>query len=198
MDLLKIDFTQRLLTVNGLNPDDVKCWLFCPGMLFNSPDKWWGDLSLRDFPHEGVDFCLYRDHSGKIVHLDHTTRIPVMHTGTVRALFTDFLGQAVIIEHETDQKRKYLSVYAHTTPRSEIRPGVTVHAGDVIANIADTSRSKAGIHPHLHISFGIPTPDLIYEPFIWNCMRDPGLVALLDPLHILDWPWELQENGWWF
>jgi hypothetical protein len=35
-------------------------------MLFNSPDKWWGDHGLRDYPHEAIDMCLYRDRVKKI------------------------------------------------------------------------------------------------------------------------------------
>ena len=69
-------------------------------MMFNSPGKWWGDLGQRDFPHEGIDFCFYRDDSGRIVRLDQKTRLPAMHNGIVRSMFTDYLGQAVIIEHD--------------------------------------------------------------------------------------------------
>lgn len=72
-----------LIEVNGLDPDNFESWVFCPGMLFGSPDKWWGDLGRRDFPHEGIDFCLYADRSRQIQRLGEQTRIPVMHTGVV-------------------------------------------------------------------------------------------------------------------
>ena len=113
-----------------------------------------------------------------------------MHAGVVKALFTDYLGQAVIVEHAGAQGNtgKLLSVYAHTKPRSGIQPGVSVTQGDIIATIADTSRSKANILPHLHISFGVPFPALVYDPFVWNSMRDPRQVKLLDPLDFIDWP----------
>ena len=119
-----------------------------------------------------------------------------MHDGVVRALFTDYLGEAVIIEHENGQSgnQKILSVYAHTKPLADIQPGVVVNKGQIIATIADTSRSKATILPHLHFSLGHPSPDLVYEPFVWNHMRDPSLVALIDPLPVIDWPCQLLDH----
>jgi len=185
-----------LMEANGLDLDDFQSWVFWPGMRFNSTDKWWGDYGQREFPHEGVDICLHKDLSGQVHRLDEKTRIPVMHAGVVRALYNDYLGKAVILEHENTEGRnsKLLSVYAHTKPETNIRPGVLVKAGDIIATIADTSRSKAKILPHLHISFGHPSPDLVYDPFVWDSMRDPDLVALLDPLHFIDWPCQMLES----
>jgi murein DD-endopeptidase MepM/ murein hydrolase activator NlpD len=72
-----------------------------------------------------------------------------------------------------------------------VLPGVNVRAGDIIAHIADTGRSKTNILPHLHFSFGRPSPDIAYEPFVWNHMRDPGLVTLNNPQSLVDWPCEL-------
>ena len=195
MSLKKTDFTEMLIEANGLDPDDFQSWVFWPGMLFNSPDKWWGDHGRRDFPHEGLDFCLYKNHVGRLQRIAERTRIPVMHAGLVRALFTDYLGQAVILEHENTPGRngKLLSVYAHTKPETGIRPGVFVKAGDIIATIADTRRSKAKILPHLHVSFGHPSPDLVYEPFVWDSMRDPRQVELLNPQSAVDWPCQVLE-----
>jgi hypothetical protein len=183
-------FTRMLIDANGLNPDEFKCWTFCPGMLFNSLDKWWGDRGLRDFPHEGIDLCQYEDTSGTIRRLDHTTRIPLMHDGVVRAMFKDYLGYALIIEHtrSADIAANFLTVYAHTEPIPGIEVGCGVEQGDVIATIADTSHSKAKILPHLHFSLGLPSDNLFYEGFVWNIMRDPERVILLDPLAVIDRP----------
>lgn len=187
-----------LIAANGIAPNAFLHWAFCPGMLFGSPDKWWGDHGQRDFPHEGIDFCLYEDSAGNLVRLDETTLIPAMHDGVVKALFTDYLGQAVIIEHEGVRGggEALLSVYAHTAPGVGIQPGAVVREGDIIATIADTSGSKAKILPHLHFSLGRPSPELAYEPFVWNMMRDPDLVVLLNPISVIDWPWrELDPDG---
>jgi murein DD-endopeptidase MepM/ murein hydrolase activator NlpD len=187
--LRKTRFTRMMIQANNLNPANFESWLFCQGMLFGSPDKWWGDHGLRDFPHEGIDFCLYSDPSGQICRLNEQTRIPVMHDGLVQAMFTDYLGQAIVIEHEYGhhQNGKFLTVYAHTNPQDGIRPGVAVNEGDIIATIADTKHSKAKILPHLHLSFGLPSPALRYDPFVWDIMRDAGRITLLDPFDAIDW-----------
>ena len=193
MLLAKTRFTAMLIEANGLDPNDFRCWVFSPGMLFDAPNKWWGDYGRRDFPHEGMDFCLYRDAAANLRRLDESTRIPVMHDGRVRALFTDYLGQGVVIEHDRISAipEKAISIYAHTKPMDGILPGVDVREGDIIAGIAGTGRSRTNILPHLHFSFGWPSPDIGYEPFVWNYMRDPGLVTLNNPQSLIDWPFEL-------
>ncbi len=193
MPLAKTRFTARLIEANGYDPNDFKCWVFCPGMLFEAPDKWWGDYGRRDFPHEGLDFCLYRDAADNLLRLDESTRIPVMHDGRVKALFNDYLGEAVVIEHESIAALpgKSISIYAHTKPQDGIRPGVKVREGDIIATIAGTGRSKTNILPHLHLSFGRPSVDIVYEPFVWNQMRDPRRVTLKNPQGLVDWPCEV-------
>ena len=186
-------FTARLIEANGYDPDDFKCWVFCAGMLFGAPDKWWGDFGRRDFPHEGLDFCLFRDAAGNVRRLGERTQIPVMRDGRVRALFNDYLGQAVVIEHHRHAActEKTLAVYAHTRPRAGILPGIEVREGEIIATIAGTAQAKASILPHLHLSFGRPSADIVYEPFVWNQMRDPDRVTLMNPQGLVDWPFEV-------
>ncbi len=190
MQLPEAPFTELLIAANSIEPDSFRHWIFREEMLFGATGKWWGDFGQRDFPHEGIDFCLYADRSGRICRLGEQTRIPVMHDGVVKAMFKDYLGQAVILEHtsEPDRNTRFLSAYAHTAPQIGIRPGAEVKRGDIIATIADTSTSKAKILPHLHLSFGLPTSKLVYENFVWNIMRNPDLIALSDPLNLIDWP----------
>lgn len=193
MLLAKTRFTAMLIEANGLDPNDFKCWVVSPGMLFGAPHKWWGDYGRRDFPHEGIDFCLYRNGEGNLRRLDESTRIPVMHDGRVRSLFADYLGQGIVIEHDCTSAtpERSISIYAHTKPLDGILPGVNVREGDIIATIADTVRSRTNILPHLHFSFGRPSPDIGYDPFVWNTMRDPGLVTLSNPQSLIDRPFEL-------
>lgn len=193
---MKTDFTDRLIQANAMDPADFQSWVFYEEMLFNAPGKWWGDYGRRDFPHEGIDLCLYADSAGEIRRLNANTRIPVMHDGQVKALFKDYLGQALIIKHSygSGAPARYLSAYAHIRPQPEIKPGVTVKRGDIIATIADTRRSKANILPHLHYSFGRPSPGMVYEPFEWNLMRNPDLVTLLDPLYLIEWPHQILSS----
>ena len=186
-------FHEMLIEENALDKMGFDRWVFCPGMLFNSMKKWWGDQGQRDFPHEGVDFCLYQDSSERILRIDEKNRIPVIYDGVVKAIFKDYLGQAVIIEHDrlVEDGRKLLSIYAHTHPRPHIRIGVKVYEGDIIASLADTSGSKANIIPHLHFSLGLPSPSLSFDAFFWNIIRKPDLVTLLDPLDVVDIPYQV-------
>ena len=55
----KIHFTEMLIDANPIDPVDHHNWAFYPGMGYGSMDKWWGDYGTRDFPHEGIDICLY-------------------------------------------------------------------------------------------------------------------------------------------
>lgn len=172
-------------------------WVFCRGMLFNSPDKWWGDHGRRDFPHEGIDLCLYRDGDGGINRLDESTRIPAMFAGEVRAMFKDFLGKTIILEHENfgGGTGRSISFYAHTKPRAGIAVGVTVKEGDIIATLADTGNSKSNILPHLHFSCGWPTASFSYDGFVWNIIRTPAMITLLDPLPLIGWSYQELADG---
>jgi len=192
MSLKKSRFTEMLIEENALDQSGFERWVFCQGMLFNSPDKWWGDHGQRDYPHEGIDLCLYKDRSLKIRRMNEKTRIPVMQDGVVKAMFKDYLGKAIIIEHEHPGSKigRFISVYAHTHPRSEIEDGVIVKEGDIIATLADTSHSKSNIIPHLHFSLGKPSDSFSYEGFVWNTIRIPEMITLLDPLEIIDWPYQ--------
>jgi len=188
-------FTEMFIEENALQQSGFERWTFCPGMLFTAPNKWWGDLGRRDFPHEGIDLCLYKDRSGKLRRLDINTRIPVMHGGMVKAIFKDYLGQALIIEHESTvgNTGKFISFYAHTKPGSTVAVGTVVKEGDILATLADTAHLKSGILPHLHLSFGLPSESFSYAGFVWNTLRDPEMITLQDPLTVLDWPYETPD-----
>ena len=190
--LKKSRFSRMLIEKNALDQSGFKRWIFCQGMLFNSPYKWWGDHGRRDFPHEGIDLCLYLDRSRRIRRLDEKTRIPVMHAGVVKAMFKDFLGKTVIIEHEQSGRDTgvFMSLYAHTNPRSDIDVDVIVKEGDIIATLGDTANSKSHIIPHLHFSLGLPAKSFSYEGFVWNTIRTPEKIILLDPLPVIDWPYQ--------
>jgi murein DD-endopeptidase MepM/ murein hydrolase activator NlpD len=195
---LKISrFTEMLIEENALDQSGFERWIFCHGMLFNSPHKWWGDHGLRDYPHEGIDLCLYKDRSLKIRRMNEKTRIPVMQDGVVKAMFKDYLGKAIIVEHEHPGSKigRFISVYAHTNPRSQIKDGVIVKEGDIIATLADTSHSKSNIIPHLHFSLGLPSQSFSYEGFVWNTIRKPEMIRLLDPLSVIDWAYQALDAG---
>jgi len=194
--LKKSRFTEMLIKENPLDQSGFERWIFCHGMLFNSPDKWWGDHGLRDYPHEGIDLCLYKDQVNSIRRINEKTRIPVMQDGVVKAMFKDYLGKSLIIEHvhSGNDTIRFISFYAHTNPRPEIKDGVVVKEGDVIATLADTSNSKSNIIPHLHFSLGLPSKSFSYDGFVWNTIRKPEMITLLDPLSIIDWPYQMLDT----
>jgi hypothetical protein len=70
-----------------------------------------------------------------------------------------------------------------------------VEEGDIIATLADTSHSKAPIIPHLHLSLGRPAKSLSYDGFVWNTVRKPEEIILLDPLPVIDWPYQALNAG---
>ena len=183
MQLEKYHFTVLLLKANGIESDEFASWIFHPGMLFNPPLKWWGDGGRRDFPHEGVDFCLYGDTGGGVKRLGPETRIPVMQSGVVRGVFSDYLGRTLLVKHEgrTADSNALISFYAHIRPLDGIQPGVRLNPGDPLATIVDTDGSKAKILPHLHYKLGVASTDLVYEGFVWNDMRNLRWVKAARP-----------------
>ncbi|MFO7970928.1 MAG: M23 family metallopeptidase [Desulfobacterales bacterium] len=181
-------FTEFLIRKNALDQGGFNGWVFCPGMLFNSTDKWWGDQGKRDKPHEGLDLCLYKDREDTILRLGEKAKVPAIYDGTVVGIVDDFLGKSVIIEHlisDCDNNR-LCSIYGHTLPADTLYVGKIVKQGDVIATLADSSMSKTGIIPHLHISLGWISNEISYDRLDWENIGDPDMLTLLDPLRVID------------
>ena len=120
-----------------------------------------------------------------------------MHAGVVRAIIKDYLGKAVMIEHKSSESDtgRFISLYAHTIPCSYLKVGTILKEGDIIANLADTSKSKSHIIPHLHVSLGLPSKSCSYDGFIWNTIRKPEMITLQDPLAVIDWPYQALDVG---
>lgn len=190
-------FTEFIIRENDLAKSGFDQWVFQPGMLFNSPDKWWGDRGKRDTPHEGLDLCLYRVTSGRIFCIDENTRIPVMYDGVIVAIVNDFLGKSVIVEHELSDSGspRFCSIYGHTKPPVDLQIGKSVKKGDILATLANSSRSKSGIRPHLHISLGWTAKFISYDRFDWETIGTWDMLTLLDPLDVLDRPYQVLENA---
>ena len=186
------DYAAMLSNINDpLRQNGFKRWLFFPGMAFGATQKWWGDFGTRDFPHEGVDFCLYEGTDACVFEFAVNSAIPVVEDGVVRAVFRDYLGQAIVVEHGQwfDSNKKLLSIYAHTDPSPHIQSGVRLRKEEVIATTADTRSAKAKILSHLHFTLGLVSPNLSYDDFYWNLFRDPENVTLLDPLEVVPLPY---------
>ena len=184
-------FCEILVRENALDKRGFKQWVFRAGMLFEATDKWWGDGGKRGSPHEGVDFCFYRDRHGRLRRLSQVTRIPAMYDGVVAGIVDDFLGKSVIVKHPCHQGRggELVSIYAHTKPNQDIDAGTAVTAGQLIATLAPADASKAGTGPHLHLSLGWTMNGYAWKSFDWTTMGASNPLHLLDPLQAMDCRW---------
>ena len=193
----KTRFTEFFIQKNSLDTAGFQGWAFCPGMLFNSGETWWGDRGKRDRPHEGLDLCLYRDREGRVCSLDQETKIPVAYDGIVVRVINDFLGMSMIVEHHLPgmEQGAFCSIYGHMMLNENIMIGKPIKEGEIIGNLADTSKSKAGILPHLHITLGWASKKILYDGLTWRKIGAGNDLKLLDPLQVLDWDYqELESN----
>ena len=184
----KTGFSDDLIRENRLKERGFAEWVFHPGMLFDAGEKWWGDRGNRKKPHEGLDLSLFRDKFGHIYELDSTTKIPVIYNGEVVEIEDDFLGQSVFVRHNiSDADQNWLhTIYGHTTPLDNVRIGRILVAGEVFANMADTSGNKTQAPSHLHISVVWIPESIAQEGITWKKISDNCAVMLLDPLKIID------------
>jgi len=185
-------FTELLMRNNVAEGYGFKEWIFCPGMLFNVPGKWWGGRGKRSRPHEGLDLCLYRNRKDRILRLKEGMAVPAMYDGVVVKIIDDFLGKSVIIDHSSPGHR-FCSIYGHTIPHRGIEAGSRVNEGDLIAAIADTGRSKTGLFPHLHITIGLVSEGTSYDRMDWQTIGSQSMLTLLDPLGVIGGNYVIQD-----
>ena len=184
-DLVGYPYFHYLENCNECGAGGVQAWLFSPGMLFGSLEKWWPDTGCRPTAHEGLDICYFTDGLGRDLQFDSGVKIPVMTAGTVIAVCDDFLGRSVFVEHDQD---RLISVYAHIVPLRTINPGYKIREGEVIGNVADTTGRKNRMPAHLHVTIMKIPSGLSGEQLDWNFICRSGRVTLFDPLKILFCP----------
>ena len=178
---------EYLIDCNRLREAGFEEWLFYPGMLFMSPDKWWGNGGCRPAPHEGSDFCLWRDRNGRRFRLDGNTRIPAMFEGEVVGISDDFLGKSVYMRHDICDSRgsRLYTLLGHTAPRDSLRKGSQLDQGEVFAHISVRERKKMKIPPHLHISVAWMDASYPDEKLGWEMLGRTPEIRLLDPLEVI-------------
>ncbi len=170
---------------NESGAGDVGAWIFYPGMLFRSRDKWWPDAGSRPTAHEGLDICYFTDGLGGKRQFDPGINVTVMAAGTVIAVCDDFLGRSVFLEHLSDGM---ISVYAHIIPLKTLRPGYKLSEGQVIGKVADTAGRKNRMPAHLHLTIMRIPVGLPGEQLNWNFICRSGRVTLFDPLTMMVCP----------
>jgi Peptidase family M23 len=184
---IKSRFFAYLLAGNQSRLAGFARWIFLPGMLFNSPEQWWGDKKPRAAPHEGLDLCHFENAAGEIVPLDDRIRIPAAFAGQIVKISGDFLGKSIFISHDifAEGDRLLYTIYGHTEPGPAVRAGQSVAAGEIIGVIADRAGRKTALPPHLHITVAWMPASLPPDLLTWRHIgRDPSII-LLDPLLIL-------------
>ena len=134
-------------------------WMFHNGMLFLSPYKWWQDHGVyktdkRKTAHEGIDILFFKNKNKQIQKLNTDTLIPAATNGKIINLCDDFLGQSIVVLNNSSSQEELdiIFVYAHVLPESSITIGTNLKQDEIIASIADTSKIKTPLPPHLHLS----------------------------------------------
>jgi hypothetical protein len=190
----KPEFTKNIVYYNSPALKFFKKWIFYPGMLFDSLDKWWGH-GLREKPHEGLDLCYYKDKNDRICQLDEKTKIPVIFDGMIAGIIDDFLGKSIIIEHKTaEQTFSFCTIFGHVIPENSIVPGCNVKKGEVIATLADAGKSKSKILPHLHITMGHLSEGVSHSVLSWNNISNPEIFIMQDPILMIGKVYQVLNN----
>ena len=184
---LQSKFMEFMVEHNRPQMAGFKRWVFHPGMLFNSPEKWWGDQGTRYTRHEGLDLYRFEDARGMVKTVDQHTRIPAAFAGNVVKIDRDFLGKSIYMSHEsfTAAGRRLISVYGHTIPCESLKSGQKVAAGEIIALISGFPDKKTTLVPHLHLTFAWVPVHVALNQLEWkNLADDPG-ITLIDPLAVI-------------
>lgn len=172
---------------NSLEASGFHEWFFYPGMLFNEMDKWWGNGGRRDKPHEGVDFCFYKNREKKIFLLDEKTKIPSLYDGVVIRVMEDFIGQSVVLEHHhtAHDRSRLFTLYGHTIPLPHLTSGRAVKEGEILATLARPGKASSNIPPHLHLSVGWILDGISFRDLDWDSIGTTSALKWVDPLKVI-------------
>jgi len=183
------EFSACLVGRNGLEAAGFREWVFHPAMLFGALRTWWGGGADRDWPHEGLDICCYRDAHSLIHRLAARFRVPAMYEGEVAAIQDDFLGESIFVRHSArdGDGRVRHTVYGHTAPDGDVGVGAALKEGEVFATIAEPC-VKGGAPPHLHLTVAWVPPSDSHVALNWSAMSDARRVVLVDPLRVASFP----------
>jgi hypothetical protein len=180
-------FTRELRRLNGYTKDELREWLFEPGMKFAETNKWWQPEAGRDKPHEGLDLLIFLDGRRGRHLLPSGTIIPPLLNGTEVARIADFMGETVILAHDflDDAGRRLHTFYAHLQPSSAPTSTATIPTSSRIGKIAAQTKKPRACPPHLHLSLAWVDKSYPIQNFRWDnfCVSEsfsPG-----DPLALL-------------
>jgi len=142
-------FVDPFLRLNAWSDGGFCGWDLRPGMLFGAERTWWGAEVTRPRAHEGLDLKGFINGQGQGVYLREGTRIPPVGAGQLVAIFADFVGQSLLIRHQTVGERRLYSLYAHVRAEPGLVPGLHLEPGKAIACLAQGRPDGAPAHLHL-------------------------------------------------
>lgn len=182
------DFISRLVEINRMKIYGFERFVFFPGMMFNSKEKWWGDGGLRAVSHEGLDLCFFEGEGGAKFRLDETVQVPMVYDGVIVHMMDDFLGKTVVTRHGFGDFRygDMLSLYGHVLPDPHLHVGDRIYQGDVFACLSGTAGRPTLLPPHLHISLAKAWMLPQVRVLTWKMLNQADRSVFIDPLTVLN------------
>jgi len=177
-------FAKQIIAKNTSVFPEFRAWKFLPGMLFQSMEKWWGNGGTRLRPHEGLDLCLYLEHSGNARHLPTETQIPALYDGTIVSIIRDFMGLSIFVGSQFKEGQALVWAFGHMAPHERLSEGLKISMGELLGTLAANTK-KGGPPSHLHISMGWLKTGNPPTRADWDLMVDSSVISLLDPLQVL-------------
>ncbi len=192
----KSTFSKLFVQYNDIAAYNFEEWVFRSGMLFQNLQTWWSNGDARTIPHEGIDFCFFRDKSGRVSRLGKGAKIPVMYDGEIVHIHDDFMGESIYVKHNIgDGNGKVLyTIYGHTISGNSHGVGKTVCEGDIIATMATTTKKDKRILPHVHITTVWMPESLSCEELNWEMISNSPSVILCNPLEFLDCKYKIDND----
>ena len=179
-------YLKEIARANGLS-GDVE-WLFYPGMLQDSPAKWWDDWKFRHAIHEGIDICFFRTRTPPraVQILGPGAAVPALSDGILRNICPDFLGHSLIVEPSgfDHLPQRVIWVFSHQTPAPEMEIGCPVKSGQIISRIFDTRTKGSKLLSHLHISCMKVDRNLPFCDMNWSLFPRRNAVNLINPISL--------------
>jgi len=185
-DYPKSGFIAHLININKLDEWDLDHFVFFPGMMFRSMEKWWNG-GKRRFPHEGLDLCFFVNSQNIKFRLDETIKVPMMYDGIIVNVMDDYLGKTVIAKHQTDDKiqTSFLTIYGHVYPDDSLQIGDEINEGDMFAAISGIENRQTQLLPHLHISLARSDMLPLADQLTWELLNKIDRSVFIDPIDVL-------------
>jgi hypothetical protein len=179
------EYLNAVSRVNRLGNGQAVEWLFHPGMLFSSMDKWWGDFGFRSSAHEGIDITYFRTPAEEILCFDDSVQIPAMEDGRIINICDDFLGRTLVVEtiNQGFPETRVIYTYAHIRPEIRLTIGHCVKKDEVIARVCDT-RKNPQLPPHLHFSCFEIEKGVLPRDLNWNLFSNDTAINRVNPVFL--------------